>query len=321
MANGNGNIDPVDPPWRLDPLQNIVNVSWGAGVFACGVVQGVSLILLYYKSSAGGWVKGGTILGDFDCRGGACGMVGADPGNNIKGTSVFLLGGGELQVGGGQFLNVAYIMTSTDGGQTWIRSYTNDHSFVTAMVYDPQDQTFYAQATANAGRVNIAEYDWLVLKSSDGVSWVVVETTPATPGVDNNYYSPILIAAADPIYQDGNGNNCAGGIYGYDKSSKTLIAPYPDILSSQYEGRGSGTGIQIREEDTDGNQTTTHATIPGMHQVYSVAFAGGVWQASGRGPGDNGSALVATSKDSGQTWATIYDLDDATAEVVLGGPV
>ena len=25
-------IAAVDPPWRLDPLQNIINVSWGGGL-------------------------------------------------------------------------------------------------------------------------------------------------------------------------------------------------------------------------------------------------------------------------------------------------
>lgn len=29
----------IDPPWRLDPLQNIVNVNWGAGVFVLVWVQ------------------------------------------------------------------------------------------------------------------------------------------------------------------------------------------------------------------------------------------------------------------------------------------
>jgi hypothetical protein len=28
MSNGDGTVK-IDPPYRLDPLQNIVNISWG----------------------------------------------------------------------------------------------------------------------------------------------------------------------------------------------------------------------------------------------------------------------------------------------------
>jgi hypothetical protein len=114
-----------------------------------------------------------------------------------------------------------------------------------------------------------------------------------------------MTAAADPIYQDGDNHNCPGGVYGYDWAKKILMAPYPDIAAFAYEQRFTAPQVQIRKEHESGERTYTYINMPGgMTQIVSVAFAGGMWQATGGT--DDETALIATSTDDGETWSITY---------------
>lgn len=317
----------ADKPFVENPYTALLKeVHWGGG-FMVGVNVGFAgagprtdVILLRGAKS---WTEAKTLTGgvgtQYDNRAGAYGnpLTGIDANGNPINTPTFVLGGLTDVFGGGPTggdLLSAWIETTTDGGQTWIRSYEAENSWVVAIVYDKMDQVFYAQATANAGLS--ADYEWQVLKSLDGFHWTVVETTPGGPDT-NQYASPIMTAAADPIYQDGNGNNCPGGVYGYDWAKKILMAPYPDIVAFAYESRFTAPQVQIRKEPEPGHRIFTYIDIPRMTQIVSVAFAGGMWQATGT---DDEAALIATSTDDGETWAITYSQDEpgGIAMIVLG---
>jgi len=315
----------VDRPYAEAPyVEWLRSVNWSGG-FMVGVnlsVEGpdgntTNTILLHGAKS---WTEAKTLSGArtiYDNRAGAYGNppTGTDASGNPIKTPTFLLGGQTTVFGGTYpgFLYTAWIETTTDGGKTWTRSYEADQSFVVAIVYDKTDKVFYAQATANATGGD--DYVWQVLKSADGLSWDVVETTPGGPGA-GSYASPIMTEASDPIYQDGNGNNCPGGVYGYDEAHKILMAPYPDIVPFAYERRFGAPQVQIRTENQAGHRSYTYIDIPGMDTIVSVAFSGGMWQAAGSGEG----AQIATSTDDGDTWTTTYSEGPvgSSAMIVLG---
>jgi hypothetical protein len=282
-------------PYVESPLDRIVNVNWGGG-FTAGVnlvddEGGTNIYKTVLLHSTGQhWTEGKTLVGNpgdvYDNRAGAVG--------NPSDIPTFLLGG--LHVVDEPTLHyVAWIERSTDGGRTWTRVYEANDSFVIAIVYDQTNRVFYAQATAN--NTGTGTYNWQVLKSTNGLSWTVVET------------SPIMTAAADPIYQDANHHNCPGGVYGYNKAKKILIAPYPDIVAYAYEGRGASPQIQIRTEDDTGVRTFVYKDIPGMDRISSVAYSGGVWQAAGYLSGSGvQTAKIATSTDDGTSWTVGYSV-------------
>lgn len=315
----------IDKPYVENPYTALLkSVGWSGG-FMLGVnhlVEGTDgdtadAILLHGSKS---WTEAKTLTRArtiYDNRAGAYGnpptKIDAN-GNPIK-TPTYLLGGGATVFGVPDpgFLYVGWIETTTDGGKTWTRSYEAEQSRVVAIVYDKTDKVFYAQATAND--TGGADYVWQVLKSADGMTWAVVETSPGGPAT-NQYASPIMTAAADPIYQDGNHNNCPGGVYGYDEAKKILMAPYPDIVPFAYERRFGAPQVQIRTENPAGHRTSTYIDIPGLDTIISVAYSGSMWQAAGSGD----TAQIATSTDDGETWDITYSAGPAgsSAMVVLG---
>jgi hypothetical protein len=306
------------PIYRTDPLQTIVNVSWGGGsLFAAGQVTTVpgsnpqhNLEILTSKvktkaQKAINWsqreelVVGSSV---FDPRASAYGNPGADPSAGVKGTPTLLIGGNEIRFGpaGAGFVYHTFIMTSTDGGLTWTRTHDQENGFVVAMAYDPKEQAFYAQHTQIDPSTNT--YSWTVLTSSDGSSWGVASSGDGAN--DGLYASPIITSICDPIYQDGEGNNCPGGIYGYDKKKGIVIAPYPPFPAFHYESRDYGQQIQIITKDGSGDDIKS---VGGMDTVYAVAFAGGIWQAAG-GSGDS-TGVIAASIDDGKTWQIVHTCD------------
>lgn len=305
----------VDKPYRQNPPRMFQEVHWGGGfAVGVGIVNGV---LLLHGSKT--WAEAKTLSRErtnYNNRAGAFGNPVSrvdDDGNPIS-TPTFLLGG-QATVTTDEFpgfLFVSWIEASTDGGKTWVSSYEANQSLVAAIVYDKTEQVFYAQVTA--GDVGDGTYTWQVLRSPDGMSWGVVETAPAL----ERYASPIMTAAADPIYQDAEGNNCPGGVYGYNKAKKILMAPYPDVIAYAHAGRFGSEQIQIRKEDDAGARTYSYVDIPGMDYVVSVAFSGGLWQAAGR---DNAGdvARIATSADDGRTWVITYaPATPSGARIILG---
>src|SRR4029077_1915033 len=172
----------ADKPFVENPYTALLkSVGWGGG-FMAGVnlrIAGVSDVNAVLLRGAKSWTEAKTLSGGrtlYDNRAGAYG--------NPRSTSTFLFGGQATVYGGSSpgFLYLAWIEATTDGGQTWTRTYEAEQSYVAALVYDKTDEVFYAQATANAD--GGTHYVWQVLKSEDGMSWAVVETTA---GAGNQY--------------------------------------------------------------------------------------------------------------------------------------
>jgi hypothetical protein len=299
-------------PYRENPNEHLKEVHWGGGGFNVGVnlfvtsPDGNTTNAVFVQGSKS-WTETKTISGPltlYDNRAGAFGN---------PGTQTFVLGGQATVFGVGPagVRYDAWIETSKDGGKTWARSYAAAGGFVVAIVYDKANKVFFAQVTADAGpvlRAGTGDYVWQVLRSVDGAAWSVVDTADGGPA-NNRYASPIMTAAADPIYQDAAGNNCPGGVYGYDKAKNIVMAPYPDIETFAYEARFGGSQVQIRKA-----LGTSYIDIPGMDRVFSVAYSGGVWVAAGAGD----TALIATSMDDGETWATTYSAGPSGSQARVG---
>jgi len=324
----------INPPYRLDPWQNIVNVNLGSGAtFAAGILadqsgfNGTLLCLrdrMPAKKSEQNWQSTGTFSkGDhvFNCRCGAYGDPGKDTSNGVKGTPTFILGGIDFDFTTGPPTGVTYqsfIVTSTDGGKNWSKTYFTVNGFVEVATYDKNKQLFYAQTTDLSS--SFFNWDWVIISSPDGITWKEIKRIP-NGGFNPNYASPIIVNASDSIYKDSSGHNCPGGVYGYNKGSRMVIAPYPDILAYTFVSRQSGDRIQILKFDKDGNRISQDIkSIRGLKQVFSVAYAGGIWMASGHDGADNPGAVIACSVDNGKNWATAYTRGTSFVPVVLGAP-
>jgi len=323
MSDPVGPEGSVEKPFRENPPEHLRSVHWGGAEFTVGVnlrvaaPEGGSTNTIFLRGSGNGWTGSKTLAGSLTVNDNRCGAYGA-PAN----APTFLLAGLSTKFDSSPvgFLYTAWIEASTDAGATWVRGYEADHSFVVALVYDKEQSKFFAQAVTDAQKFpGDEDYTWIVLESRDGLSWGVVESTPGHPGVGNQYASPIMTAAADAIYQDGFNNNCPGGVYGYNKAAKILMAPYPDIVAFAYEGKFGSPQVQIRSEDETGYRAYRYIDIPGMESVVSVAYAGGIWQAAGFSSDD--TAVIATSKNVGTTWDITYSQagpGGTSARIVLG---
>jgi hypothetical protein len=300
----------VDKPYRQNPPRLFQEVHWVGGTFAASVLievpEAANAVFLWSET----WEEAKTLsaAGNFyNPRAGAFG--------NPNSTPTFVLGGyNSFHLGEGFSRFAAWIEASTDVGETWARGYDGANSQVVSIVYSKTEEVFYAQAASDLKGFT-PDFTWLLLKSSDGMGWGVAETAPGGPDA-HRYVFPAMNAAADPIYQDGDGNNCCGGVYGYDRARKILMAPYPDVVAATLDNKSYGWQVQIRKEDEDGDRTFDYVDIPGIDQVYSVAYSGGVWQAAGSGSGP--IPRIATSTDDGETWLTTYSGSEGRVLVALG---
>jgi hypothetical protein len=326
----------INPPWRLDPYQNIINVNFGSGgTFVAGVNADFSGFnqtllclrdLMLTKKSDQNWQSGGSFSGsnhNFDGRCGAYGNPGSDPSTGKKGTPTFVIGGGDIDYNTGPptgFTYRSFIVTSTDNGRNWTKTYTTVHGLTAVLAYDKIKQLFYAQTldVTQADRGIGSNWDWVIISSVDGKIWKEIDRI-ANGGSNPNYASPIIVNACDSIYKDATGHNCPGGVYGYNKSKRMVIAPYPDMFAYSSTGDTARNQIQILTFDKDGNRLSREIrSVPGLNKIFSVAYAGGIWMASG----DDGvsKGLVAYSVDDGKTWANGYTRDNSYLQVILAAP-
>lgn len=329
----------VDPPWRLDPLQNIVNISWGgAPIFVIGDVSCLSVRVRPRKSD------------DDEVEVTALGPMSFGAGGSIMGSSfhetttgrVFLLCGYHFATGPSNKTGI--IMASRDGLEWQLaKSWPNNQSGTIlsstqfqGIVWD--GDKFYAAghmtneylAERDDDVVYIAKQEEIdtLWSSMDGFSWAEdgrrTATVLTSDGFDvNSDYPGLPIKGlfephCSSRVRDGLGNGVPDGVYYYKETSEgnSLFIRPGDVPAIDYRGGGLGysstasstVGIEI----TVGDETTTIITSPGI-PVNAVAYVDGIIVAVGGGtwsgdPDARQPVSFAVSKDMGETWETLsYD--------------
>lgn len=304
----------VDPPWRLDPLQNIVNVQWAITVrFISGALNqtGDAADLLRYAevhnrsepewTSAGdGAFAGGAFEHGGEVAGFAAGAIGAD--------MVFVAVGARSR---GTTKSQGIIMASTDGIE-WQQVFEGKNpdgdpisvgSNVWAVTFD--GNRFWAAAHESENGIDISEVNEIdiLLSSSDGFSWEESGRNKINFVSWESYDSNegLLTPHLSTKFSDPNGNGVPSGIWGEDINSGLALAPDPIPWSPDFLFGGTGyrdlpTKVSGPEPDTGGDPPpSAELPIP----CSCVAFAGGVWMAGG---GDTQGAKSAYSFDGGKTW-------------------
>jgi hypothetical protein len=335
-AQGPANpIHGFDPPWALDPFQAVVNVNFGGGgLFAASMVfdsSGFNLKSSFLrakmpsKTSEQSW----TITGSFspfnhvvETRCGTYGNPGNNPTTGAKGKPTFVFAGldQDFSAADGSFINRSFIETSIDGGKTWTISYSSLNSLASTAAYNDDKQLFYVQIADN---LDAPSFHWVTLSSPDGLAWS--EAARFSAGSANpNYASPLLLDASSPLYKDATGQNCPDGVYGHDKKKRIVIAPYPKLTAYAAVKLYNGEQIEILKYDEHDTLLSRRVqSIGGMTRVFSVAFAGGIWTATGAAGDDTNSfGKIAWSIDDGTNWTISYagSSSSTVSLITLGAP-
>ncbi|MDX1420334.1 MAG: T9SS type A sorting domain-containing protein [Rubricoccaceae bacterium] len=171
----------------------------------------------------------------------------------------------DLAYGAGQWSGPAYLIKTTDGGQTWASSSLGEHLDVAIDVYFFDDSNGLV-----AGGVNIAggTYPRVIGTTDGGDTWTVRHTFEDAP---------------------------------FNSWLWKLSFPTPEVgyasVEHGYFGGNEDDGFVLKT--TDGGQTWTEVTIPDGASLQGVGFATPeIGWASGRG-------TTSVTTDGGQTWEQI----------------
>lgn len=332
----------IDPPWRLDPLQNIVNVQWaGELVFVSkGYFDGIIYLgnAKGRTDATGEWQSLGSphesFAGLYACSNSAYAEVGEDK------KPTFIL---QMQNANDAGNNGAIIMTSNDGNNwdiTWSQYEVGDGDIRVPFVIQPTgcvwseiEQAFFAvfyTIDATFGDLGIisSKDGETMIKSADGHNWTIVSRdishdNSTGAGLEDSDIS-VIVPYCDKPQNDipGVSSKVCDGLAAYDKENKIKI--YPEALSgfspisgAMYQrahpevGLDFGlatTNVKIETEESDGSKTTKTVGIP--FPCYAVGFTGGMWAAaggewSGTSTGTDSFKIV-VSTDAGDTWKPVY---------------
>jgi hypothetical protein len=316
----------IDPPWRLDPLQNIVNVHWAAGAAFVMGSNGQTCDSLYLEVKKKTFTQedeGGQDFEAGNINGSSYHFVepdDSDPDHIIEGGPVFLLCGDKYPNDSGFTERVGMIRASSDG-KSWSTVYRienladdeniNSISYIMGLVWDEDARSFYAAGHLsnqfNAPSLSDPHIEaletWeeidILLSSRDGFSWGEVARTTTTlysgfePTGDEPPLTGLMAAHCSDRLQDANGNNVQDGVYHYSKApgenGKELFI-YPDnVPAIRYAGGGgvdANPATIITIEITEG-ETTTIKTVTPPIPFYALAYVNGTIVAVG-GPFGSG---------------------------------
>lgn len=321
----------VDPPWRLDPLQNIVNVSWAAhGVFAatrdgvgrqnpCAVVYGKDgTEKINWKPLGGlGIDEGGALFG--------CSVGGKKKNDDgtTTGKTVFVAVGRPDEghsVTFGPYGSV--IFTSTDG-QDWKVTYKKINVASTdvvsaeqaqGIVWDEDDGAFYVSmfAQEQLGH-NEAIFSERIYKSTDGMSWELAEEAIINrESIEPKDVDSILLKHCNKPENTG-GKHPTGiakmpdGYQAYNKAADVFMKPKDlkrfsaqGMIYNLAEGQDQlSSTLTIRRPGKEAGQYDEEDKSIGA-PCFAVANYGTAWVAGG------GESKMDMSFDNGKTWKTSY---------------
>lgn len=337
-------------PLGLGHLQNIVNVKWGPGdgsFVTAGMFWVTSGEARYAKLTADGaertkWTGIGRI-GFFNTMGGAYAMVGADA-DGKGGTPTFvMLGYSDSDV------HDCEIQLSNDG-KNWKHVYYWDrlsedetHSSaasLNAAVWDEKEKAFFVAAGLDqsifdleAGTSYVTEWD-VLLRSADGRSWSEVGRQVLPTVSEKVEHSSMILGHCSDKVKDSRGFSVPDGFYGektIDKTSNSSLIIAPSIPRKVLYGINDGAGvIPIRADEqsssvaiTAHGETTTSSSADVGFPVFSVAYAGNIWIATGSAATltftDADKGRTAVSTDDGETWSVVDNVASVCV-VALGAP-
>jgi hypothetical protein len=329
----------IDPPWRLDPLQNIVNVQWAvADIF---VVKGDnSDIWVSSDKKIKNWDWTGTPQDTFAGNYSNAPISYAEIGEEGNKQGIFVMpnkkqnensdeGGIILYSENGRDWSIGFELYEVNAGEhrdPWIIQ-------PTGIVWDENEKAFYASfylVIADEDEIGglIEKAGEAVYRSTDGKSW---SQTYYSATNDIELFTDDSSSVIDAHFtkeanrSTGSGPVC-DGLQGYNEDSNTLI--YPSSLMGWGPRKGAiietpAASVTIESKDADGNKTTK--TVGVSMPCYAVGYFGGIWVACGGTGESTAEGRVVTAKidvsiDDGNTWQNAYT-DQSSGNNVKSVPV
>lgn len=286
--------------------------SVGGAVFVNG---DACCFVRYLKMETTGSLPDWAGLGAFDFT--ADGTTWASSYAIVDGTPTFLLGGITNDT------NSDGLILASNDGLSWSTVYTLLHTglsteaSVFGIVWDEAANCFYA----GAHFVNSGVHEDILLQSSDGFSWSEVSRVT----IAGAYPIGLLAAHCSSLVTDTSGG-LPDGVYGFDEVNGILIAPqgpptiaYDTGIVNRFDGTQFVT-IKTIEDGAVTDETNVDVGIV----VNCVAYAGGIWMASGRPMSGFDLPATAYSIDDGLTWTEVAPGTNTEAFDILtmcAGPV
>jgi hypothetical protein len=342
-------------PIGLDLTQQIVNVSWEAGVVF--VAGGYGAFVLYANIKSKDDLSGHKVfsdLGDLDAfiiegdatsapspniGGGSCKAVVDSEGNRkitfVLGGNVVIVDESTGSVGSGSVIMVSH------NGNNWTRAFRKQ--WPDYVGNDSRVMAFALDAGKFYGRVSSTEYYFpepdhhtatklydRLLVSSDGVSWSEA-AAELRDDSDENYPDPPVPNSDPPAPFMVHLNPVAklpDGKYGYYEkkdSGGVIVESYLAIPTKFDEQWYLNDLINFTAYDNsidvtilkDGTKTTATKTVP-MTYVTCVTYADGILMAGGALDLSSGDfrARIASSIDDGATWQVVWQAPDGSHQVI-----
>lgn len=333
-----------NPPHGEDFFNRIVNVHWPS--------TGPT------GPSGGG---GGLFVAGFDSQYGDVFSVYAGAASQDNERPGFVLGGGVIVNSTDTQAQIYFSSNGSSWSKVWGDPFIQSdadrwHSFVQAMVWNPDIKQFYAEVWQSEDHGALREdgtaylkhlkYYMILLSSSDGVGWgeIAREMVYYYEGGDGSSFGTIVLdntARGGPgligpycsgTALDGGGNPLPDGVFSHweikdlDGSiieSQTAVTDPPPSYS--HEGGGTNyppdtTNILLTHFKR-GLAPTVITVSPGI-ALKAVAFVGNVLVAAGGNTAAPpwGPGQIAISSDAGKTWKTTEVGTEGYYTIVVGAP-
>jgi len=287
-------------PVSLDLLTRVRNIRWGGGKFVAGSgrpnAAGDKPAVFYSAADAKTW----EVLTPFP-----------DFGTIWSGSyhqSVWLLGGDDGATALGSGSEQGMIMRSTNG-RNWTevhrvpiidnRFYIN--SSILAIVWDQNEKAFFAEGSQfENGRPTGPQQVNMLYRSTNGTSWEEVgRKTFVYNGLDfaQAEKEGLIVPHCSGKVKDWKDTPVPDGVFG--ESSSVLIEPTDPAAVNYASGNvrgGTEPTVKITRAAPGGGTTIVNT---GISFVSAVAYAGGIWIATGLNQ-------IARSVDNGNTWAIVF---------------
>ena len=299
----------IDPPWRLDPLQNIVNVSWArAAVFVAVTADGEMICGDVKAKDNQTWRSAGKMFGRYG--NGSCIAVGVYDDN-----VVFVAAGykndndvaGACIVASRDGLEWKEVKFVQDGAKLPVGSASSSFSAASGIVWNEAEKRFYVSCYERHNAMGFPpdlppdysgppipmfiEDGEHIYTSNDGFMWSDGGSLfRPDPGIGETYVS-MLEAHYDKPVNEGDGGRIPDGIAGYDKSKGIKGVPQ----GAQGYIVQSHVGIKYSPDNLSGpfpNVVFSHKDPPDpdnppplpdgvvSDKCWAVAFTPGVWAAA-----------------------------------------
>jgi hypothetical protein len=345
----------VDPPWRLDPLQNIVNIQWSPGPF---FVIATKNNVYYYDPKEQKFETGELAIPGFPGTQGK--IIGLDVVETADKTSLFALAGNTLMpdplsmASPPVMLPEFYIATSTDG-KNWSVDYRSPYesgflpgepgspgtreSFsrsVSAIVADGSQFALSGMTQKyNDDHGTSGFHSYETIYRGSGGSFSQVDETFIDDLYKNESSFPDRYCHKNAKCKDDFFHSVPGGIMQasdeltlrpdnpptvyYITSLSSGIIDYHTLPRLDPYGQGPRGSIGNNRIHSEQNKEFKEISVPDIAVITAIAGKSGVWMAGGfEGNNEDSKGVAAISTDSGETWTLVGDTDTGIIGIVAG---